>query len=77
VDSGRHRQARPKDSFEPADCRQRMLSALRLLNLALLDRLGTGREQFVSWVMRLFVQFFALQFAARNLPRYMCTGFDA
>jgi hypothetical protein len=35
-----------KDRIEPADC-QRMLSALRLLNLALLDRLRTGHEQFV------------------------------
>jgi hypothetical protein len=35
-----------KDRIEPADC-QRMLSALRLLNLALLDRLHKGHEQFV------------------------------
>jgi hypothetical protein len=35
-----------KDRIEPADC-QRMLSALRLLNLALLDRLYKGHEQFV------------------------------
>ncbi|MGF6836933.1 hypothetical protein QF001_000800 [Paraburkholderia youngii] len=35
-----------KDRIEPADC-QRMLSALRLLNLALLDRLHNGHEQFV------------------------------
>jgi hypothetical protein len=35
-----------KDRIEPTDC-QKMLSALRLLNLVMLDRLRRGHERFV------------------------------
>jgi hypothetical protein len=35
-----------KDRIEPTDC-QKMLSALRLLNLVMLDRLRQGHERFI------------------------------